>query len=147
MPQIKIEPFDPMRHGNPMWYIDDAQQKRYWKSPTLSDYKVCLVTVCSFTFIFHSTEQIKMCLGYYRAKHHPSSQLPFNTQNIGGDHWEAQRWFEKLPQYLLEKPKRQKVIKALEQALAKYSEVPSAQTGTKPNPVFSWDYRHPKSPA
>ena len=130
-----------------MWYIDDAQQKRYWKSPTLSDYKVCLVTVCSFTFIFHSTEQIKMCLGYYRAKHHPSSQLPFNTQNIGGDHWEAQRWFEKLPKYLLEKPKRQKVIKALEQALAKYSEVPSAQTGTKPNPVFSWDYRHPKSPA
>jgi hypothetical protein len=33
------------------------------------------------------------------------------------DHWEAERWFERLPMYLLEEPKRLKVIKALERAL------------------------------
>lgn len=147
MPQIKIEPFDPMRHGNPMWYIDDAQRKRYWKSPTLTNYKVCSVTVCSFTFIFHSVEQIEMCLGYYLATRHPSSRLPVYTDNLGGDHNETQRWFERLPQYLLEKPKRLKVIKALEQAMREYSQIPSARTGTKPNPAFNWDYRHPKSSA
>jgi hypothetical protein len=146
MPQIKIEPFDPMRHGNPMWYIDDAQRKRYWKSPTLTDYKVCLVTVCSFTFIFHSTEQIEMCLGYYRAEHHPSSRLPVYTENLGGDHSETQRWFEKLPQYLLEKPKRLKVVNALEKALREYSQVTSAKTGTKPNPVYNWNWRYSKNP-
>ena len=129
-----------------MWYIDDAQRERYNKSPTLTDYKVCLVTVCSFTFIFHSTEQIEMCLGYYRAKHHSSSRLPFNTKSLG-DHWEAQRWFEQLPQYLLEKPKRLKVVKALEKALHEYSLVASATTGTKSNPAYSWDYRHSKSPS
>ena|ERR1022692_1942225 len=146
MPQIKIEPFDPMRHGNPMWYIDDAQRRRYSKSPTLTDYKVCLVTVCNFTFIFHSTEQITMYLDYYGAKHHPSSRLPVYTQNLGGDHCETQRWFEKLPQYLLEKPKRLKVVKALEKALHEYSQVTSATTGTKPNPVHSWRWRYSKSP-
>jgi len=46
-----------------MWYIDDAQKKRYWKSPTLTDYKVCLVTVCSFTFIFHAPNRLKCAWG------------------------------------------------------------------------------------
>jgi hypothetical protein len=33
------------------------------------------------------------------------------------DHWEAHRWLERLPMYLLEEPKRKKVVKALNQAL------------------------------
>lgn len=32
--------------------------------------------------------------------------------------WEVERWFERLPMYLLEEPKRQKVLKALSKALA-----------------------------
>jgi hypothetical protein len=32
--------------------------------------------------------------------------------------WDVERWFERLPMYLLEEPKRQKVLKALSRALA-----------------------------
>jgi hypothetical protein len=72
-----------------------------------------LVTVASFTFRFISTEQIRDCLAYYEQKTHPSSMLP-----VGGmSHWEAQRWFEQLPMYLLEEPKKAKVVQALKQAL------------------------------
>ncbi len=136
MPQIKIEPYDKLKHPNPMRYIDDAQGKRHRKVPSLSDYKVCLVTVCSFTFIFHSIEQLALCLDYYRREHQPSSRLPVYTENFGGDHWEMQRWFEQLPQYLLEKPKRMKVIKALERAMREYSRVRSATTGTKTKALY-----------
>jgi hypothetical protein len=71
------------------------------------------VSVASFTFQFASVEQIKDYLAYYERKIHPSS-----IADIGSaDHWEAQRWFEKLPMYLLEEPKRSKVVKALRRAL------------------------------
>jgi hypothetical protein len=33
------------------------------------------------------------------------------------DHWECERWLEKLPLFLREEPKRQRVIKALHNAL------------------------------
>jgi len=138
MPQIKIEPYDQRKHPNPMSYLDDAQQLRHSRAPSLSDYQICLVTVCSFTFIFHSTEKLALCLEYYRREHQPSSRLPVYTQNLGGDHDETQRWFERLPQYLLEKPKRLKVIKALEKAQLAYSEIPSATTGTKTKRLYDW---------
>jgi hypothetical protein len=72
-----------------------------------------------------------MCLDYYSKEHQPSSRLPVYDENLGGDHFEAQRWFEKLPQYLLEKPKRARVVAALEKALKEYSRVPEAETGTR----------------
>jgi hypothetical protein len=134
--KIKIEPFDPKRHPNPMGYIDQTQDKRYWRAPSLSDYQVCLVQVCGFIFFFHSTEQLGLCLDFYRREHHPSSRLPVYTENLGGDHWETQRWFEKLPQYLLEKPKRRKVVQALERALIEYSKVPSSTSGTEIKPPY-----------
>ncbi len=75
--------------------------------------KMLKVVVASFTFRFISVDQIKDCLAYYEKKTHPSS-----IQHIGGaDHWEFQRWFERLPMHLLEEPKRVKVVKALERAL------------------------------
>ncbi len=58
------------------------------------------VTVASFKFQFASPEQIRDYLSYYEPKTHTSSM-----EFIGAaDHWEAQRWFEKLPMYLLEEP-------------------------------------------
>ena len=78
MPQIKFEPYDPARQKNPMWYVDDAQKQRHTRAPALVDYKVCLVTVCSFMFVFHSNEQLALCLNFYRREHHPSSRLPVN---------------------------------------------------------------------
>lgn len=75
--------------------------------------RVLLVNVASFTFQFISRRQVEDCLHYYERNVHPSSRLP-----VGGmDHWEAQRWFERLPMFSLEAPKRMKVVKALKQAL------------------------------
>ncbi len=78
---------------------------------------VYFVRVCSFTFEFHAVEQIKTWLDYYSQRIHPSSRM-----DIGGaDHWEMQCWFERLPMYLLEEPKRQKVIKALSAAMEEFA--------------------------
>jgi hypothetical protein len=138
MARITIEDFDAMRHGNPMWYIDDAQRERHQRAPTIVPYKVCVVNVCGFAFVFHSLSQLRLCLEYYSLEHQPSSRLPVYDKNLGGDHWETQRWFEKLPQYLLEKPKRLKVVVALKKALEAYSEVPEAETGTAKKPLHEW---------
>jgi hypothetical protein len=73
-----------------------------------------LVAVASFTFRFISTDQIRECLAYYECKTRPSSMRPTG----GMSHWENQRWFEQLPMYLLEEPKREKVVQALGRALA-----------------------------
>ena len=91
----------------------------YWRPETnasagsLIHQKVMLVTVASFTFRFISKEQISDCLAYYERKVLPSSMQPIGS----ADHWEIQRWFERLPMYLLEEPKRAKVVKALKRAL------------------------------
>lgn len=138
MARITIEDFDATRHGNPMWYIDDAQRERYLRAPTIVPYKVCLVDVCGFTFVFHSLPQLRLCLEYYLQAHQPSSRLPVYDKNFGGDHWETQRWFEKLPQYLLEMPKRTKVVAALKKALDEYFRVPGAETGTPKKTLHEW---------
>lgn len=106
------EQFNPKLHGNkmqefPVREIRDVKLMPPW---------VYFVSVCSFTFEFHSIEQIKACLDYYSEKIHPSSRLSVN----GGDHWEFQRWYERLPMYLLEEPKRQKFVKALRSALVEF---------------------------
>jgi hypothetical protein len=138
MARITIENYDPLRHRNPMCYIDDAQRKRHHRAPTIVPCKVCLVTVCGFTFTFHSMLQLRVCHEYFTRVHHPSSRLPVYSGDYGGDHWETQRWYEKLPQYLLEKPKRTKVIAALNRALAEYGRVPEAETGAEPKPLADW---------
>jgi len=138
MARVTIEDYDPSRHGNPMWYIDDAQRERYNRAPTTVPYKVCLVDVCGFTFVFYSLPQLRLCQEYYSQEHPPSSRLPVYDKTLGGDHWQAQRWFEKLPQYLLEKPKRSKVIVAFTKALHEYSRVPEAETGTPKKPLNAW---------
>jgi hypothetical protein len=55
----------------------------------------------------------RACFDFYDRKIQPGSR-----QDIGAaDHWECERWFERLPLYLREEPKRQKVVKALAEAL------------------------------
>lgn len=71
------------------------------------------VTVASFTFQFASLDQIRDYLAYYERKTHSSSMEPIGA----ADHWEVQRWFEKLPMFLLEESKRLKVVKALKRAV------------------------------
>ncbi|MBV8659887.1 MAG: hypothetical protein JO142_18870 [Burkholderiales bacterium] len=138
MAKIVIENFDQTRHSNPIWYIDSEQRVRYERTGGLAPYRVCLVEVCGFEFTFHSTMQIELCLEYYSRQTQPTSRLPVYRENLGGDHWETQRWFEKLPLYLLEKSKRPKVVAALDRALDVYRQEPGAQTSTTKPKLWSW---------
>ena len=85
---------------------------------------VIVVQVASFTFRFESVEQLRECIAYYEKKTRPSSRVAAKVlaADIGENWrtqrgWEVERWFERLPMYLLEEPKRQKVLKALTKAL------------------------------
>ena len=116
MSRIWSELFDLKKHQNQMPEVErfTAEQNR---APTLIPHLIYFVSVCSFTFEFHSIKQIQTCLDYYSRKIQPSSRL-----NIGAaDQWECQRWFEKVPLFLREERKRQQVVKALEKALEKFS--------------------------
>jgi hypothetical protein len=85
---------------------------------------VVVVEVVSFTFQFATVAQLRECIAYYETKTRPSSRIPAKelADDLGEDWreqrgWEVERWFERLPMYLLEEPKRQKVLKALNRAL------------------------------
>ena len=93
----------------------------YWRAPSLSQREVFFVRVCSFTFEFHTVAQIELCLSHYRQKLLPSSRVDISGLCQGFEHYEAQRWFEQLPLYLREEPKRIKVVAALEEALRTFS--------------------------
>ena len=105
---------------------------RIWKerlttfgTENLAPREVILVRVASFTFRFTATKQLRECIEYYEQKTHPTSRISAKAiaADIGPDwrelrSWEVERWFERLPMYLLEEPKRQKVLKALHKTLA-----------------------------
>jgi len=77
------------------------------------------VSVCGFTFRFGSVAQITPVLDYYSRKVRPSSRLP-DSEWLRAEHDVAQRWFERLPAYLLEEPKRVLVVRALQEALQEF---------------------------
>jgi hypothetical protein len=94
------------------------------QNPTLLPQRDILVRVASFTFRFIDIEHLRECLAYFQHKIHPSGRVPAKklAAELGEDwrtqrSWEIERWFERLPMYLLEEPKRQKVVKALGEAL------------------------------
>jgi hypothetical protein len=111
MARIWKEPFDSVRHGG-------SAPKSFWRARTLQPHFVILVHVCSFTFYFHSPDQIQECLAFFEKKIIPSGRRPMPGKSDSFDHWHAQAWFEKLPMYLREEPKRRKVQKALQEAMA-----------------------------
>ena len=94
-------------------------QQREWhlRAPTLEPHRVVFVRVAGFTFEFHSPEQIRAALEYYARKLRPTSRLAVHMLDYGGDQGETQRWFERLPLYLREEPRRRRVVSALEEAL------------------------------
>jgi hypothetical protein len=109
----------------------DAIVARIWKGPlvapgaeNLDPQSVIFVRVASFTFQFGSVEQLREGIKYYELKTHPGSRIAAKAIAADlGDDWrklrssELERWFERLTMYLLEEPKRQKVVKALREAL------------------------------
>ena len=83
-----------------------------------------MVQVASFTFRFSSLRQLRDCLSFYEQKNRRSGAIAEQrlASELGPDwrkqrSWEIERWYERLPMYLLEEPKRQKVVKALAKAL------------------------------
>ena len=112
MSRIWKEPFRSDKHSSiPIEYWGSLDA--HIRAPGLIPKEVLMVCVASFTFQFFSNQQLRDCLAYYERKTHPSSRLSVGA----ADHWEGQRWFERLPMYLLEDSKRRKVVKALSQAL------------------------------
>ena len=104
--------------------ISKEALKRLDGKASLLPRHVIVVRVASFTFRFGTVEQLRECIKYYEQKTHPSSRIATKTlaADLGKDWrelrgWEVERWFERLPMYLLEEPKRHKVLKALSQAL------------------------------
>jgi len=90
----------------------------------LIDRDLIVVKVVSFTFGFRDVDQLRAYIDYFSQKTRPSSRVPARVLagELGEDWreqrgWEVERWFERLPMYLLEEPKRQKVLKALTKAL------------------------------
>ena len=77
------------------------------------------VRVCGFTFRFGSVAQIPSVLEYYSQKIRQSSRLA-PSDWLKAEHDVAQRWFERLPAYLLEEPKRLLVVKALQKAVKEF---------------------------
>lgn len=138
MAKITIKDYWTGHYPNYMWYIDNEQLRRYQSTKGLVPYKVCLVDVCGFRFTFHSVMQIELCHDYFAQKIRPSGRLPVYQGNLGGDHYETQRWFEKLPARLSHHSKRPKVLSALEVAINEFKEYPSAITGTRKPSLCSW---------
>jgi hypothetical protein len=103
--------------------ISKAPHRIYGKK-NLIPRDVIVVRVASFTFRFETVEELRQCIKYFQQKIHPSSRIAAkrfeaefgkNWRSLRG--WDLERWFERLPMYLLEEPKRQKVLKALCKAL------------------------------
>jgi len=91
------------------------------KNPTLVPHESVFVNVCSFTFRFESLPQLERAIAYYEQKILPSSILPKPKEGYSyGDSGEAQRWYERLLQFLREEPKRRKVVKALREARGQF---------------------------
>jgi hypothetical protein len=101
---------------------------RIWKepkssNPTLIPEWVYFVNVCSFTFKFDSVDQIKLYIDFYSRKIHPTSRVYVGDEAVLRCHrYQVQRWYERLPLYLRKEGKRQRVVKALEQALEKFAD-------------------------
>jgi hypothetical protein len=94
------------------------------ESTSLVPRHAIVVHVASFKFGFGNLEQLKACIDYFSRKTHPTSRIPAKAiaADIGEDWrelrgWGIERWFESLPMYLMEEPKRKKVVKALQEAL------------------------------
>ena len=127
MAAIWKELYTPKQRGCPPPDPHSTNLMPFPPSPTLpaslASREVWYVRVCSFTFEFQTIEQLEACLAYYQQKIRPSSRIPRERlPDYGGDSGECQRWFERLPMYLLEEPKRKKVVAALEKALKEWQE-------------------------
>jgi hypothetical protein len=115
MSRIWKETFDPDKHRDFMsGYQDPGGDPVQGPRDNLLQQWVYFVHTASFTFQFHSMDQIEEAIAYFSLKVHPARREPRNWEH----YW--QRWFERLPPGLQSEAKRRKILKALEKAVQEF---------------------------
>jgi hypothetical protein len=102
-------------HGRRFGDLHWEPQPEYARS-LLKKENIC-VNVCSFTFYFENRAEIESYISFFEKQTHPSSRFPISEGTDRFARWHSQRWFERLPMYLQEESKREKVLKALRKAV------------------------------
>ena len=121
MARLWTETLDPERHVD---YMRTSHIGGFPPEPRrdrLIERPVYFVEVCGFTFQFHSLEQIERALAHFGRKIHATSAQSGVTLE---HYW--QRWYERLPQWLFEEPKRVRVVAALSRALRHFGRASDA---------------------
>lgn len=106
------EQFDPSRHEDRM---DSFKHRDHAADPhgSLRKCWVYFADVAGFTFEFMSLDQVRESLAYFEQRLHPSSR-----EDIGSaDHWEVQRWYERIPGHLKSDRDRPEVLRTLKKIL------------------------------
>lgn len=119
MSQIWKELYDPIRHRDFMTGYQGPGGVGGLDFPrdNLIDKWVYFVREASFTFQFHSVQQIEEARAYFNQTVHPARRQPGHEL----EHcW--QRWFERLPAGLNGGTKRLKVLRALDEAIKIYQQ-------------------------
>ena len=116
MSRIWKESFDPAKHRDYMATYHTGGLISDTARDNLVERWVYFVRVASFTFQFHSPEQIEEARAYFAKTVHPARREPGHELE---HYW--QRWFERLPRGIQGGTKRPRVLKALEEAIAVFA--------------------------
>ena len=106
------EPLDLERHRDFMSTSHIGGMEFEPPRDRLIERRVYFVEAAGFTFQFASLAQLRAALAYFGERVHPSSRRP----GVALEHY-WQQWFERLPQWLSEEPRRVRVVSALSRAL------------------------------
>jgi hypothetical protein len=108
------EPLDPSRHLD-HFQAGGARSRSTERPGAGFSY---FVQVVGFTFELASIEQLRACAAFFEQRIHPSSRAAVFEPEKG--EWQA--WHERLPARVLKGSKRERVLRALRDALASFSE-------------------------
>ncbi|MDB4946993.1 MAG: hypothetical protein JWP97_6527 [Labilithrix sp.] len=84
------------------------------------------VEVAGFTFEFASVAQIEECLAFFETRIHDCSRKQVFVHEKG--EWQA--WHERLPARILKGSKRERVTRALREAVVSFATPARPSTGT-----------------
>jgi len=117
MSRIWKEKLDIKKHRDQMSTADIGGVVPKRPRDTLLTPWVYFVEVASFTFQFHSLEQLREALNYFSKKTHPTSNDGYGRRYE--HYW--QRWYERLPKGLNREKSRKKIMIALKKAVTSFS--------------------------
>lgn len=87
------------------------------EAPVLEMY---FIEVCGFTFEFCSIEEITVAREWFKEKIHKSTRMK-DEPYLKAERDVLQRWHERLPAFIKKGSKRERVIKAFDEAINKFS--------------------------